>query len=177
MKKIRSSRRMGKQVLYRTNSNLFVIDLATKKSRQLTSDGSSTLMNGELDWVYPEELDLGTATWWSPDSRQIAYMQFDVAREFVYPQVDLLGERAASEPERYPQAGTPNAQVKIGVIAAQGGGTKWMTVGDTSNTLLARVFWLPDSSAIAVERLTRVQDQLDLLFCDRFERRRAHGDP
>jgi dipeptidyl-peptidase-4 len=156
----------GKEVLYRTNSNLFVIDLATKKLRQLTSNGTSTMLNGELDWVYPEELDLGTATWWSPDSKQIAYMQFDVAREFVYPQVDLLGERAVSEPERYPQAGTPNAQVKIGVIAAQGGDTKWMNVGDTSNTLLARVFWLPDSSTIAVERLTRVQDQLDLLFCD-----------
>jgi dipeptidyl-peptidase-4 len=156
----------GKQVLYRTKANLYVMDLATKKSRQLTSDGTPTLLNGELDWVYPEELDLGTATWWSPDSRRIAYMQFDVAHEFVYPQADLLGERAVSEPERYPQAGTPNAQVKIGVISVEDGATKWMDVGDTSRALLARVAWLPDSSALAVERLTRVQDQLDLLFCD-----------
>ncbi len=156
----------GKQVLYRTNSNLYVVDLTTKKSRQLTSDGTPTLLNGELDWVYPEELDLGTATWWSPDSKQIAYMQFDVKDEFVYPQADLLGERAVSEPERYPQAGTPNARVKIGVIPVEGGATKWMDVGETSNTLLARIAWLPDSSTLAIERFTRVQDQLDLLFCD-----------
>ncbi|MGI9075333.1 MAG: DPP IV N-terminal domain-containing protein [Bryobacteraceae bacterium] len=156
----------GSDVLYRTSSNLYVMDLATKKSRPLTSDGTPTLLNGELDWVYPEELDLGTATWWSPDSKQIAYMQFDVGREFMYPHADLLGKRAVSEPQRYPQAGTPNAQVKIGVVPAQGGDTKWMNVGETSTTLLARVAWLPDSSALAVERLSRVQDQLDLLFCN-----------
>jgi dipeptidyl-peptidase 4 len=156
----------GKQVLYRTSSNLYVMDLATKKSHQLTSDGTATLLNGELDWVYPEELDLGTATWWSPDSKQIAYMQFNVKHEFIYPQADLLGERAISEPERYPQAGTPNALVKVGIVSASGGATKWMNVGETSNTLLARVAWLPDSSSIAIERLTRVQDGLDLLFCD-----------
>jgi dipeptidyl-peptidase 4 len=156
----------GSDVLYRTSSNLYLMDLATKKSRQLTYDGTPTLLNGALDWVYPEELDLGTATWWSPDSKQIAYMQFDVGREFMYPQADLLGRRAVSEPQRYPQAGTPNAQVKIGVVPAKGGDTKWMNVGETSNTLLARVAWLPDSSALAVERLSRVQNQLDLLFCN-----------
>jgi len=156
----------GKWVLYRTNSNLYVLDLPTGHPRQLTSDGTATLLNGELDWVYPEELDLSTASWWSPDSKQIAYMQFDVSQEMTYPQADLLKRRAVSEPERYPQAGTPNASVRIGVVSASGGETHWMNVGETPNTLLARVVWLPDSSTIAVERLTRVQDKLDLLFCD-----------
>ncbi len=156
----------GKQVLYRSKSNLFVLNLKSRKVRQLTHDGSPTLLNGQLDWVYPEELDLGTATWWSPDSKQVAYLQFDVSHEFMYPQADLTGERALAEPERYPQAGTPNALVKLGSVAADGGETKWMKTGDETNALLARVAWLPDSSQIAVERFTRVQDQVDLLFCD-----------
>ncbi len=140
--------------------------MASKGTRQITHDGTPTLLNGQLDWVYPEELDLGTATWWSPDSKRIAYLQFDVSHEFVYPQIDLLGERALSEPERYPQAGTPNALVKLGVISPEGGETEWMQAGETSNTLLARVAWLPDSSQLALERFSRVQDKLDLLFCD-----------
>lgn len=156
----------GKQVLYRWNSNLYVLDLQSRQVRQLTSDGTPTLLNGELDWVYPEELDLGTATWWSPDSKQIAYLQFDVGHEFVYPHTDLLGERAITEPQRYPQAGTPNADIKVGVVAAEGGTTRWMQVGPTTNTLLARFAWLPDSSEFAVERFTRLQDKLDLLFCN-----------
>jgi dipeptidyl-peptidase 4 len=156
----------GKLVLYRWKSNLYILDLANRNTRQLTHDGTPTLLNGQLDWVYPEELDLGIATWWSPDSKHIAYLQFDVSHEFVYPQIDLLGERALSEPERYPQAGTPNALVRLGQISPEGGETQWMQVGETSNTLLARVAWLPDSSTIAVERFSRVQDKLDLLFCD-----------
>jgi len=156
----------GTQILYRTSSNLYVIDLATDKPHQLTMDGTATLLNGQLDWVYPEELDLSTAAWWSPDSKQIAYMQFNVSHEMLYPHADLIKERAVSEPERFPQAGTPNALVKLGVIPASGGATRWMNLGETSNTLLARVVWLPDSATVAVERLTRVQDQLDLLFCD-----------
>jgi dipeptidyl-peptidase-4 len=156
----------GKQILYRWKSNLYVIGLATKRVRQLTTDGTPTLMNGELDWVYPEELEIETATWWSPDSKQIAYMQFNVADEFVYPHADLIGTRAISEPERYPQAGTPNALVKLGIISAEGGATKWMDLGETSNTLLARIAWLPDSSQIAVERFSRLQNKLDLLLCN-----------
>jgi dipeptidyl-peptidase 4 len=156
----------GKLVLYRSNSNLYLIDLATKRTRQLTSDGTATLLNGQLDWVYPEELDIHTATWWSPDSTQIAYLQFDVSHEFMYPQADLLGERAIAEPERYPQVGTPNANVRLGVVSAQGGDTHWMNLGSTANTLLARAGWLPDSSQLAVERFTRLQDKLELLFCN-----------
>ena len=161
----------GKSVLYRSNSNLYLIDVASRQTRQLTSGGTASLLNGELDWVYPEELDIHTANWWSPDSKQIAYFQFDVGHEFVYPQADLIGERAIAEPERYPQAGTPNANVRLGVISledrtANSPVTRWMSVGDTSNALLARVAWLPDSSQIAVERFSRLQDQLDLLFCN-----------
>ena len=156
----------GHQILYRTRSNLYVLDVASHHSRQLTSDGSATLMNGQLDWVYPEELEIGTATWWSPDSTQIAFLQFDISSEFTYPQTDLIGERALAEPERYPQSGTPNARVKLGVITLATGQLKWMDVGDTANALLARVIWLPDSSQLGVERLNRVQNQLDLLFCN-----------
>ena len=108
-------------------------------------DGTPTLLNGQLDWVYPEELDLGTAFWWSPDSKYIAYMQFDVSREMMYPHEDLLGERPVYEPQRFPQAGTPNALVRIGVVPANGGKTTWMQVSDPADSLLARVAWLPDS--------------------------------
>ncbi len=156
----------GTHILYRSQSNLYLLNVANKKVTALTTDGTATLLNGELDWVYPEELDLSTATWWSPDSKKIAFMQFNVEKEFVYPQTDLLGLRAQAEPERYPQAGTPNAKVRIGVIDVASGDIRWMNLGETANTLLARVIWLPDSATLAVERLSRVQDKLELLFCD-----------
>ncbi len=142
------------------------MDLASRQVTRLTEDGNPTLLNGELDWVYPEELDLGTAYWWSPDSKHIAYLQLDTAREMVYPQVALTRLRAIAEPERYPQAGTANADVHIGVIPAGGGNTRWMDLGDTRGYLIARVYWTPDSSKLAIERFTRVQNELDLTLAD-----------
>ena len=156
----------AKHVAFRRGHDLYTLDIASHELAQLTEDGSSTLLNGELDWVYPEELDLGTAYWWSPDSKHIAYLQFDVAREMIYPQVALLGLRAAMEPERYPQAGTPNAEVHAGVVSVKGGNTRWMDLGETRDFLLARVYWTPDSSRLAIVRLNRVQNQLDLMLAD-----------
>ena len=157
----------NKSVAFRLGSNLFVMDIESKKTTQLTRDGADTLLNGQLDWVYPEELDLNTAYWWSPDSRSIAYMQFDVSREPVFPQVSLLGRHGVLEPERFPQPGDPNAGVHIGVVPGTGGDTRWMDLGDPRGSLFARVVWSPDSRHIAVEKLPRVQNKLDLLIADK----------
>ncbi|HYL76063.1 MAG TPA: DPP IV N-terminal domain-containing protein [Bryobacteraceae bacterium] len=156
----------GTRVAFRRGHDLYSLEIASKKLTRLTEDGSATLLNGELDWVYPEELDLGTAYWWSPDSKQVAYMQFDIAHEMSYPQVALGGTRAIVEPERFPQAGTPNAAVHVGVVPATGGVTRWMDLGDPRGVLISRVHWAPDSSKLAIERLNRVQNQMDLLFAD-----------
>jgi dipeptidyl-peptidase-4 len=156
----------GLRVSFRRQQDLYTLEIASRKETRLTRDGSPTLLNGQLDWVYPEELDLGTAYWWSPDSKRIAYLQFDISREPVFPQVDLLGARARLEPERYPKAGDPNADVRVGVAPAAGGPTQWMDLGETRGFLIARVNWLPAGQGLAVQRLNRIQNRLDLLLAD-----------
>ena len=156
----------GARVAFRRGHDLYSIEIANRQVTRLTEDGTATLLNGELDWVYPEELNLNTAYWWSPDSKRIAYMQFDIAREFLYPQVALGGSRAVAEPQRYPQAGTPNADVRVGVVPSAGGATRWMELGEPRGFLVARVHWSPDSLHLAIERMNRVQNHLDLLLAD-----------
>ncbi len=158
----------GARVAFRRGHDLYALDIATKQVTRLTMDGSATLLNGEPDWVYPEELDLGTAYWWSPDGRKIAFMQFNIAHEFVYPQTVLTGLRAVYEPERYPQAGTPNATVRVGVITvgAAEPATQWLDLGGHDDDLIARVDWLRDSNRVAIQRMNRVQNRLDVLVAD-----------
>jgi dipeptidyl-peptidase-4 len=153
-------------VSFRRGSDLYAIDVASKVVTRLTTAGSDTLLNGQLDWVYPEELDLNTAHWWSPDSRSIAYLQFDITHEPVFPQVSLLNARGLLEPERYPKAGDPNAEVRLGIVPATGGETKWMDLGEPRGFLLARIVWSPSSRQVMAERLNRVQNKLDLLLAD-----------
>jgi dipeptidyl-peptidase-4 len=156
----------GRFVSFRRAHDLYSLEIASGKVARLTRDGSETLLNGELDWVYPEELEIGTAHWWSPDGKFIAYLQLDISREPVFPQVDALGVRARFEPERYPKAGDANADVRVGIVPAEGGETRWMDLGETRDNLLARLAWLPDSRFVAVEKLNRVQNRLDLFMAD-----------
>jgi dipeptidyl-peptidase-4 len=155
----------GKLVAFRREWDLYTLDIASKRETRLTTGGSDTLRNGGLDWVYPEELDLGTAFWWSPDSKSIAYLQFDTSAEPLYPHEDLRGPRPIYEPQRYPQAGESNPDVRVGVVSATGGSTRWMDAGTKrDDALIARVGWTPDSSNVYVVRTNRVQNKLELLL-------------
>jgi len=154
----------GHSVAFRRDWDLYVLNLASKHETRLTMGGSDTLRNGGLDWVYPEELDLGTAYWWSPDSKSIAYLQSDLSHEPLYPHEDLRGPRPVYEPQRYPQAGENNPDVRLGVVAATGGNTRWMDVSGTrEDALIARAGWMPDSTHVYAVRTNRVQNKLELL--------------
>lgn len=153
----------AKRVSYQKDNDLWVLEIASKKITRLTTDGAATRWNARLDWVYPEELDLGTAHWWSPNSQHIAYLQFEVSKIPLYTHVDLLKVDGRSEPERYPKAGTANSDVRLGVVPVKGGKTRWLEVGLTPKHVLARVHWLTDSKSVAVERFTRTQQQLDIV--------------
>lgn len=155
----------GKRVAYRIGNDLYYQEIASGKVTRLTHDGSETILNAKLDWVYPEELDINTAYWWSPDSARIAYLQFDVSKVMIFPQVDLLKVPALPEPERYPQAGTPNSDVRLGVVDLESAKTRWMDLGETRDYLLARVAWM-NQREVSVQRMTRVQDKLEFLAAD-----------
>jgi dipeptidyl-peptidase-4 len=156
----------GKWVSFLRDHDVWIASVATGAARPLTRGGSEELRNGELDWVYPEELDLHTAYWWSPDSSAIAFLQLDERPVNRYPLVDQTDPRGTAVYERYPAAGDPNPIAKAGVVAISGGAPRWLDTGADSSVLLARVQWLPDSKRVAIERLNRAQTRLDLLFAD-----------
>jgi dipeptidyl-peptidase 4 len=156
----------GKWVSYVRDSNLWLTDVATGESKRLTTAGSEEILKGQLDWLYPEELDASTAYWWSPDSSRIAYYEMDERPVTRYPLIDMSSPVGATEYERFPQAGEANPVVRVGVVSVDGGETKWMDTGPEADVYLARVVWLRDSRHLAIERLNRAQNRLDLLFCD-----------
>ena len=160
----------GKWVSFVRDSNLAVVNLATGEIHALTSGGSEEILKGALDWVYPEELDATTAYWWSPDSSKIAYYEMDERPVTRYPIMDMSSPVGAMEYTRYPQAGEANPIVRVGVVSVSGAAataeTKWMDTGTNTDMYLPRVDWLRDSSRVAVQRLNRAQNRVDLLFCD-----------
>ena len=153
-------------ISFSRSANLFVVNSSTGAVTALTTGGSEEVLKGKLDWVYPEELDTRTAYWWSPDSARIAYYEMDERQVTRYTIADMSSPTGGTEFTRYPQAGEANPTVRVGVVGVSGGETKWMDAGANSDVYLARVDWLPDSRHIAIQRINRAQNQLDLLFAD-----------
>ena len=157
----------GRWVSFLRGHDLWVVNVAGGAPRPLTTRGTEDVRNAELDWVYPEELDLHTAYWWSPDSSKIAFLQLDERAVEKYPLPDALSYQGAMIDERYPVAGSDNPVARVGVVGIAGGGDpKWMDTGADASALIARVDWLSDSKRVAIERLNREQNQLELLFAD-----------
>ena len=69
---------------------------------------NSTTLNGEVDWVYEEELDVRSNYFWSPDSTRLAYLQMNETEVPQYPITDWIPTHATVDMQRYPQPGDPN---------------------------------------------------------------------
>src|SRR5258708_38959927 len=68
--------------------------------------------------------------------------------------------------ERYPVAGGANAVVRVLVAAGSGGEPGAMDTGAETDNCIPRVDWLNDSKHLAIQRLNRQQNVLELLIAD-----------
>jgi len=156
----------GTRVAYVRENNIYVESLADGQITQLTSDGSHTLVNGTSDWVYEEEFSLRDCFLWSPDGERIAYWQFDSdgVNEFrMINNTDSLYPKIIAFP--YPKAGEANSAVRVGVVSASGGETRWLEIGgDPRNNYIPRMEWAASSNELIVQRLNRLQNTNWLLL-------------
>jgi dipeptidyl-peptidase-4 len=156
----------GRYVSFVRNHNLWLVSVADGKERALTEGGTEEVRKGELDWVYPEELEITTAYWWAPDSSAIAYFEMDERKVAKYPLVDFSSPAGDAEEEPYPPAGGGNPIVRVFVTPVGGGEAHAMDTGENTDIYIARVNWLTDSRHLAIQRLNRQQTVLDLLIAD-----------
>ncbi|MBN2105490.1 S9 family peptidase [bacterium] len=156
----------GKWLAYIKNDNLTCLNLKSLKETALTRHGNGTRLIGQVDWVYEEEFKICSAFAWSPDSRHIAFYELDTSPEPVHPLVYYSGIRDSVIWQRYPLAGESNAIVRIGVINLKNRQTAWMDIGKNPDVYIPRFQWLPDGRTLAIQRLNREQNRLDLIFSD-----------
>ena len=123
-------------------------------------------LNGEVDWVYEEELDVRSNYFWSPDSNRLAYLEMDEAAVPEYPIADWIPTHATVELQRYPQPGDANPKVRVGVVSAVGGGTVWVQLPiHAGQETIPRFGWV-DAKTVWIETLSRDQKHRDLYFAD-----------
>ena len=148
------------------DQNLYTYDLAQGAEKAVTSDGGGPIKNGMAEFVAQEEMDRSTGYWWAPDDRHIAFARVDESPVKVTQRFEIAADNVDTFPQRYPAAGGPNVLVRLGVADVSTGAVTWIDLGQESDIYVARVNWLPDGKTIAIQRESRDQRRLDLLFAD-----------
>lgn len=154
----------AKWLSYIKNHDIWITKIDTKENLQLTKDGNDSLYNGELDWVYPEELDIRSGYQWSPDSRNIAFMQMDESNVPKFPIPDWTNPHPDIYWEYYPKAGDQNPEVRLGIIDISEDKVVWINLESPDIEYIPRFDWLPNSETLAVQTLNRGQNHLKLYF-------------
>ncbi|MBI1804626.1 MAG: S9 family peptidase [Ignavibacteriae bacterium] len=160
----------GKLIGFVRENNLFTLNVEDGTETQLTFDGAQHILNGHFDWVYEEEFSIIDGWQWSPDGKYIAYWQIDENREPSFPVINFLPLYQDITYQRYPKAGERNAIIRIGILSLETKKTAWADIGapldSTQDTYIPRIRWTNKPGLLAVERLNRHQNKLDLTFVD-----------
>jgi dipeptidyl-peptidase 4 len=159
----------GRYVSFVRDQNLVVYDLTRNSEQAITRDGRGLVSFATAEFIAQEEMGRDTGYWWSPDDSRIAYTRVDQSPVREVERFEIYADDVKVVKQRYPAAGERNALVQLFVTDVATAQTKApVQVGYTvdPDVYLARVDWLPDSRALAVQRQSRDQKALSLLRID-----------
>ncbi len=155
----------GARIGYVLDGDVYTLDVAGGAPRRLTTRPGPDVEHGVAEFVAQEELGRTRGWWWSPDGKRIAYQRTDSAPVDTMFVADPLHPEAPPVTFRYPRAGRPNADVKLGIAAIAGGATTWVTWDRAAYPYLADVDW-PEHGPLTLTVLDRDQNELAVLAVD-----------
>lgn len=155
----------ARKVAFVRNNNLFIVDLVSGQETAVTSDGrENEIINGTCDWVYEEEFGFTKGFQWSPSGRYLAYYRFDesAVKEFTLTYHGPLYPREVRY--KYPKAGEDNSLVTIHAYDLQTARVQNMDIGSETDQYIPRIKWTTSDQTLAILRLNRLQNHLEILF-------------
>jgi dipeptidyl-peptidase-4 len=152
----------GEKVGYVKDNNLFLMDLKSGTTTQLTLDGEKNkIINGVTDWVYEEEFAFVRAFEWNSDGTKIAFLRFDETNvpEFS---MDVYGtEKYPSQHVfKYPKAGEDNALVSLHIYDIKSESVSNIELKDAY--YIPRIKWMNQKNSLSVQTINRHQNHLKL---------------
>ncbi|GBQ24472.1 dipeptidyl peptidase IV [Gluconacetobacter sacchari DSM 12717] len=156
----------GTHVAAVRDNDIQVVTLATGQTRRLTHGGTETLTHGLAEFAAAEELARPDGLWWSPDGQTILYEEADMSGVEKHYIADPQHPAAQPVEFRYPRAGTANARIRLGLVARDGGPTRWVGWDSTAFPYLARAVWPKGQGPLTLVVLNRAQTEERLLSVD-----------
>jgi dipeptidyl-peptidase-4 len=155
----------GTKVAYGQNNNLFIKDLVSGTTKQITFDGQkNSIINGITDWVYEEEFAFVRAFEWNASSDRIAFIRFDETEvpEFS---MDFYGTELYQTQYvfKYPKAGEKNAIVSLHFYDLKSDSISVVPLSKSyTDFYIPRIKWTQDAEVLSAQYMNRHQNALDL---------------
>ncbi|MDA7706196.1 S9 family peptidase [Flavobacteriaceae bacterium] len=155
----------GTKVAYGRKNNLFIKDLSSGTTKQITFDGEKNkIINGITDWVYEEEFAFVRAFEWNASSNKIAFIRFDETEvpEFS---MDIYGTELYQTQEvfKYPKAGETNADVSLHFYDLSSDNISSVPLTkDYNDFYIPRIKWTKNPDVLSAQYMNRHQNNLDL---------------
>lgn len=156
----------GRYVAFIRNQNLFVLEIASGKETQLTTDGGGAIKNGMAEFVAQEEMGRMTGYWWAPDDSKIAFTRTDESGVAEVVRNEIYADEIKLFNQRYPYTGTANAKIQLGVVSLADGDITWLPHGDNDDIYLPRVAWTKNARYLSYQWQSRDQHKLELRLVD-----------
>jgi len=155
------------KVAFVRDNNIFIKDLASDKEEQITKDGLyNNVIYGAPDWVYEEEFSFAQGLFWSPDNKKLAFYRFDESKVKEFQMEDFEGLYPNWYSFKYPKAGEDNSVVDVLVYNLENKKTIKTDLGSETDIYIPRVKWTQDPEKLAIQRLNRHQNHLEILIAD-----------
>ena len=162
----------GYMVSYVYNNNIYIYKLRYQTSSAVTTDGErNKVINGIPDWVNEEEFAHSRSYAWSPDNKSLAFVRYDESDVPEYsfpvyaasnPRYDEAALYPAAYTYKYPKAGENNAKVSVHIYNLDTRVTKEVDLGK-NECYVPRIAWTGQQDHLAVIRLNRLQNKMDVL--------------
>ncbi len=156
----------GSKVAFGMNNDLFIKNLKTDETIQITSDGKkNSIINGITDWVYEEEFAFVRAFDWNKTGNKLAYIKFDET-EVPRFSMDMYGEELYPTQEvfKYPKAGEANSKVSLHIYNVNTGETEKIDLDSYNSYYIPRIKWTEEKNVLSAQLTNRHQNTVNLVF-------------
>jgi len=154
----------GSYLSFIRGGDIWYLDLEKHRVEQLTTTGSDTVVNGAgyyLSW-----LDEVSCYDWSPDSRRVAFMRYDLSEIDPILIPDYVGKKVKTTEQKRSIAGGELADSKIGVISLESRETLWLDMGEEAEYYIRTLKWSPPGDRLLLDKVSKAQKDRWILVAD-----------
>ena len=155
---------VGRRIAYASAGALRVVGVDGSDDRALVEPDADLVTWGQAEFIAAEEMSRYRGFWWSPDGSRLLVQRTDESPVHTWHVADPENPDRVPVAQRYPAAGTPNADVSLWIVDLDGRRTE-VQWDHSAFEYLARVSWSKAGDPV-IQVLSRDQRSSQVLSVD-----------